>query len=52
MMVTKTNGTAVGQPGASTYRVTSDCAMPMAKPANVVIGNEENPPTTAAGAQE
>src|SRR6478672_2496113 len=42
------NGTAVGQPGALTYRVTSACATPNASPANIVIGNEANRPTTAA----
>ena len=41
-------GTAVSQPGVDTYRVTSLWATPMASPAMVVIGNEENPPMTAA----
>src|SRR6476620_5828146 len=42
------NGTAVGQPGASTKRVTSACATPRPRPAAVVIGNDEKRPTTAA----
>ncbi len=42
------NGTAVSHPGVETYRVTSLWATPSARPAMVVIGNEEKPPITAA----
>ena len=48
MSVTAMKGTAVSHPGVETYRVTSLCAMPRTRPAMVVMGNEENPPITAA----
>src|SRR6202522_2824685 len=48
LIATNTKGMAVGHPGVDTYRVTSDWVMPMANPATMVIGKDENRPTMAA----